>query len=107
MHPDQVRANLEWYYKDREAQIAAIAEKDAQQRDAARVELIVEWGVKDFKRISNQIMSLLDTAPEGVKDFILTARGPGEQALFNNPNVLRFIDSRARAITSVLFVVPG
>jgi len=40
-------------------------------------------------------MSLLDTAPEGVKDFILTARGPDDQALFNNPNVLRFFDSLA------------
>src|SRR5437899_706403 len=107
MHPDQVRANLEWYYKDREAQIAAIAEKDAQQRDAARDELIAEWGVNDFKRNSNQIMSLLDTAPEGVKDFILTARGPDDQALFNNPNVLRFFDSLARQINPVATVVPG
>lgn len=106
-HPDQVKANLEWYYKDREAQISAMAAKDAQQRDAARDELIAEWGVNDFKRNSNQIMSLLDTAPQGVKDFIMTARGPDDQALFNNPNVLRFFDSLARQINPVATVVPG
>lgn len=107
MHPDHVKANLEWYYKDREAQIATIAAKDAEQRDATRDELVAEWGVNDFKRNSNQILSLLDTAPEGVKDFIMTARGSDDQALFNNANVLRFFDSLARQINPVATVVPG
>src|SRR5260221_442998 len=62
-HPEQVKAALAWYHQDREAQIEVMAAKDAQQRDAARDELIAEWGVNDFKRNSNQIMSLLDTAP--------------------------------------------
>lgn len=106
-HPEQVKAALAWYHKDRESQIEVMAAKDAQQRDAARDELIAEWGVNDFKRNSNQIMSLLDTAPTGVKDFILTARGPDDQALFNNPNVLRFFDSLARQINPVATVVPG
>lgn len=107
MHPDHVRASLEWYYQDREAQIGAIATRDAQQRDATRDELVAEWGVNDFKRNSNQILSLLDTAPEGVKDFIMTARGPDDQALFNNANVLRFFDSLARQINPVATVVPS
>ncbi len=106
-HPEQVKAALAWYHQDRESQIEVMAAKDAQQRDAARDELIAEWGVNDFKRNSNQIMSLLDTAPTGVKDFILTARGPDDQALFNNPNVLRFFDSLARQINPVATVVPG
>lgn len=106
-HPEQVKAALAWYHKDRESQIEVMAAKDAQQRDAARDELIAEWGVNDFKRNSNQIMSLLDTAPTGVKDFILMARGPDDQALFNNPNVLRFFDSVARQINPVATVVPG
>lgn len=106
-HPDQVKAALAWYHQDRETQIEAMAAKDAQQRDATRDELVAEWGVNDFKRNSNQIMSLLDTAPTGVKEILMAARGPDEGALFNNPNVLRFFDSLARQINPVATVVPG
>jgi hypothetical protein len=106
-HPDQVKAALTWYHQDRESQIEAMAAKDAQQRDATRDELVAEWGVNDFKRNSNQIMSLLDTAPTGVKEILMAARGPDEGALFNNPNVLRFFDNLARQINPVATVVPG
>ncbi|SRR5260221_598370 len=106
-HPDQVKAALAWYHQDRETQIEAMAAKDSQQRDATRDELVAEWGVNDFKRNSNQIMSLLDTAPSGVKEILMAARGPDEGALFNNPNVLRFFDSLARQINPVATVVPG
>lgn len=106
-HPDQVKAALSWYHQDREAQIEAMAARDAQQRDATRDELVAEWGVNDFKRNSQMIMGLLDTAPAGIKDILLSARGADEQALFNNPNVLRFFDSLARQINPVATVVPG
>lgn len=106
-HPDQVKAALSWYHQDRETQIEQRAAIDAQQRDATRDELVAEWGVNDFKRNSNQIMSLLDTAPEGVKEVFMAARGPDESALFNNSKVLRFFDSIARQINPVATVVPG
>jgi len=106
-HPEQVKAALAWYHQDREAQVEAMAAKDSQQRDLARDELVAEWGVDGFKRSSNQIMSILDTAPAGVKDFIMAARGPDDQALFNNPNVLRFFADLARQINPVATVVPG
>lgn len=106
-HPDQVKAALAWYHQDREAQVEAMAARDAEQRDKARDELMAEWGANDFKRNSNQIMSLLDTAPQGVKDVLMAARGPDDGALFNNPNVLRFFDSLARQINPVATVVPG
>jgi len=41
--PDQVKANLEWYYKDREVQIAACREGRPAERCCAR-RLIAELG---------------------------------------------------------------
>lgn len=104
--PALVHEALGWYYQTIEQEQAARAEQD----EAARVETIdtlrTEWGA-DYRREMNRITSLLDGAPEGVKDKIFGARAPDGVPLGSDPGFLRFLAQMAREVNPAATVVPG
>src|SRR5690242_7860138 len=92
LHPNQVKSVLAWYHADRERQIEQMAAKDQEDARKTSDELHAEWG-NNFRGESNGIMALLDSAPAGVKEKIMGARGPDDVALFNDAQVLRWLSS--------------
>jgi hypothetical protein len=107
LHPSQVKSVLAWYYADREKQIEHLAEQDLNEARATSDELHQEWG-NNFRGESNLIMSLLDGAPQGIKEKVMSARyGEKDQVLFNDVGFLRWLSSLQHQIDPHATVVPG
>jgi len=103
-HPNQVKAALAWYHADREKQIEAMAARDAEHAQAANDELHKEWG-NDYRRNANGIDALLNSAPAGVKEAIMSARDKDDRALFNNVGFLRWLDQLRREVNPAATLV--
>jgi len=102
---DQVSKVLDWYYQNQDEQIAALKQADQQTAAATAEEMRKEWG-SEYKLNFNLINSMLDTAPQGVKDNMLGARLADGSPLGSNPAVLRWLASTAREINPTATVVP-
>lgn len=105
MKPEQVNKVLDWYYQNQDAQIAELKVADQAAAQAAAEEMRKEWG-SEYKLNFNMINSMLDTAPEGVKDQILGARLADGAPLGSNPAVLRWLATTARELNPTATVVP-
>ena len=106
MLPSQVNQAVAWYLGKQEQAVAAQAARDEETRMAAEDELRAEYG-PEYRRnvvIANQ---LLDSAPEGVKDRILAARGPDGVPLGNDPSMIRWLVGLSRELNPIATVVPG
>lgn len=106
MLPSQVNQAVAWYLDKQEQVVAAQAARDEETRMAAEDELRAEYG-PEYRRnvvIANQ---LLDSAPEGVKDRILAARGPDGVPLGNDPSMIRWLVGLSRELNPIATVVPG
>ena len=104
--PDSVKNAVEWYYDNKEREAEQRSEADALVRTSSEDELRAEWG-DEYRSNINRIGGLLDTAPEGVKDSIMSARFPDGTPLASDPNTLRFLADMATQINPATTVVPG
>lgn len=103
---DAVKGIVADYYKQQEALAAQRAEQDADNDTAAKETLIAEWG-GDYKRNANAIKSLLETAPDGIKDKIMGARLADGKAAVHDPDFMRWLAQLSREINPVASVVPA
>ena len=103
--PAQVEAGLTNLLSTREANLAAQQEADVNARITAEEQMRSEWG-RDTQLNLNLINGMLDSAPEGVKDKLVSARGPDGVLILNNPETLRWLSNLAREINPVATVAP-
>lgn len=93
--PDQIAANLKWYYDFNERQQERQSEQDRTFHDTAVEELREEWG-PEYKANVNMVKNLLSSAPEGIAENIMAARLADGTLLGDNPNALRWLSALAR-----------
>lgn len=105
-HPDVVKKAVASYYKLQEQALQARYEADVDIKVATEDELRAEWG-SDYRRNVSSINGLLDSAPEGIKDKIMTARFADGTPLASDANALRWLANLSREINPVATVVPG
>lgn len=75
-------------------------------RQAAEEALRAEWGT-EYRLNSNLVNSLLDTAPQGVKEELLGGRLADGTPVAHSPAVMRWLATMAREINPVSTVVPA
>ncbi len=106
LDPAAVRTALGFHYQNQQNLQAARVELDKAGQVATEEELRAEYGA-EYRRNVNIISAYLDTAPKGVKDIMLNARGPDGVALANTPNVVRWLLGAAMEANPAASVVPG
>lgn len=104
--PSAVKTAVKWYFDEREARIQEQQESDATLKEATEDALRAEWG-GDYKRNLAMVKGLVQMAPPEISDQIMHARMPGGVAIFNDPNVLRWLSGIARVVNPAATVVPG
>ena len=110
MHASHAPANFTHaamgaYYKHVENILAEQAERDAKGKKDTDDALHELYG-GDFRRNVNDLGAWLDSAGEGVKAKILSARAPDGMELGNDPEFLKFMIGQMRLINP-LVTVPG
>jgi hypothetical protein len=106
MSQPQVQKVLEWYYADRENQVAEMRQADSANRAESEEAMRGEWG-SEYKLNINLINGLLDTAPAGLKDKLFGARLADGTPLGDSPDALRWLANMARTVNPVATVAPG
>lgn len=104
--PEVVQAAVQSYYKIVEQQSAKIAEGDVDHKAEMEDTLRAEWGA-DYRKNVNAIGAMLESAPGGIQDKILSARTADGRAIMNDPDVLRWFASTARELNPTATVVPA
>lgn len=106
MSNEHVKSTLDWIKQSREAQLEAQGEADRKTASEVQEVLRQEWG-PEYMANKQRITNLLDTAPPGMKDKLLNARYPDGMAVFNDPNMLRFLAGLQMQIDPVSTLVGG
>lgn len=106
MRPEQVRAAVEWYYRNQETVAAETAKRDETHRQETLDNLNAEWG-KDFRTNMNIVHSVLARFPTEVRDALEGARLPDGRGVFNHPEVIRAFASIGREINPAGILVPS
>jgi hypothetical protein len=101
-----VQTAVQSYYKIVEQQAAQIAENDVAHKTEMEDTLRAEWG-GEYRGNVNAIGAMLESAPGGIKDKILSARTADGRAIMNDPDVLRWFATTARELNPVATVVPA
>lgn len=102
--PEQVNANLNWYFQAVRQQEELVAEANQTARTACEEELRAEWGT-DYRLTLNGVHSLLDGAPKGVKEAMLSAKAADGTNMMNQPGVMRWLAQTARELNPIASVV--
>lgn len=106
MTNEQVAAAVDWHFDNQEALAKAQEESDTDTAKKVQDTLYKEWG-GEYRANKNRIESLLDTAPEGVKEKLLNARFGDGTAIFNDPGVWRFLAGLSMEINPATTLVGG
>lgn len=106
MAPSEVSTAVDWYMKNQEKIMEAREEADLELKTATEDKMRAEWGA-EYRAHVNRISGLLDTAPEGVKDVILNARGMSGDPIMSDPGVMQFLVDLALEINPATTLVPG
>jgi hypothetical protein len=104
--PQVVQKAVASYYKIQELQKAQIAENDVVHKQESEDALRAEWG-GEYRGNVNAIKGMLESAPGGIADKILSARMADGRAITNDPAVLAWLASTARELNPVATVVPA
>lgn len=104
--PETVNKMLGWYYETTDARAEEQIQSDLAFKREAEETLRTEWGA-DYKTNLNLLNSVFDTAPEGLKQNLMSARLADGTVLGNNPEALKFLAGLAREINPIATVVPG
>lgn len=96
LSPDEVKANVNWFYKFQDQVRAQAAEKDLATRAEAEDTLRGEWG-NEYRANINGIKGWLQSnAPDGLYERLLGGRLADGTVLGNDPDVMRWLDARRR-----------
>jgi hypothetical protein len=104
--PAVVKSAIEVYQQIQRQQAESRAEADVAAQQGVEDTLRQEWG-GNYRGEVNAINGLLDQAPKGVKEAMLSARGPDGSLLLNNVDAVRWLSAMAREINPASTVVPG
>jgi len=104
--PEHVSGAMAWYLQEKTARTEAQAESDETNRMAGEDALRAEWGA-DYRGNIARINGFLDTAPKGVKEFLIGARAADKTPLMNHPDTLRWLADLARQMNPAGVVLPG
>lgn len=106
MPPAEANKMLSWYFAQQEAAAEQRTQADFNAKEQGEEALREEWG-SEFKLNKNLIIGMLDSAPDGVKDNLLSARTADGTPLASHPATLRWLADVARELNPVATVVPG
>jgi hypothetical protein len=104
--PAAVKASVRWYFDTVEKRAQDRQQQDAAFRQESEDSLRAEWG-GDYRKNVNLVKSLLDTAPEEIRDQIMFARLEDGKPLTSHPKALQWLVGLARTVNPVTTVVPG
>ena len=93
--PEQVKADIQWYFSLQERQAEEMAQKDAQIMDATEDELRAEFG-NNYRRELAITENFLATAPESLRGEIATARLPDGTPLGSHKDFIMWMNHLAR-----------
>jgi hypothetical protein len=102
--PEQVNANVGWYFAAVRQQEETIADANLNARTECEAELREDWG-PEYRATLNGIASMLDGAPDGVKQSLLAAKNVDGTNLLNQPGVMRWLAELSRELNPVATVV--
>jgi hypothetical protein len=101
-----IEHNVQSYFKIRNAEVQAIAERDSETKTEAMQALMQEYG-GEYKRNLTMLGNYLSTLPDGLGDLIMSARSPEGVLLGNDPRVVRHYVGLMREANPAASVVPG
>lgn len=104
--PELVQEGIAYFYELQEAQAAKIAEADVSHKQEVEDTLRAEWG-GEYRGNVNSIKAMLESAPGGIADIILSARSADGRALANQPAFMQWLAGTARELNPVATVVPA
>ena len=93
--PEIVSGVLNWYYDQQEKDAAALYEQDDRVREETENVLRAEMGA-DYPKNKKTVEAWLDTGPKGMKDLLFGARLADGTPLASNPDIVRFMVTKAR-----------
>lgn len=105
--PEQFSRALSWYYDHQEEAVAQRIEQDEAYQVESRKALKEEWGPGEFKRNVNHLGTLFTDAPDGLFDYMMTARGNDGRLLGDNPNLIKFLVGKAFEISPQATITAG
>jgi len=106
MPQSNVQAMVEWFYTKRDQDIEATTEADKALHAEMEDKLRAEWG-GDYRGYMNRIESLVDTAPEEIKESFMDARLPDGSKIRDNTAAMQFLLDLALTANPVVTLVPG
>jgi hypothetical protein len=99
-------AAIEWYNRFAEQQQDELASADQAHQVATEDALRAEWGT-DYRTNVNVIGAMFEKGLNAEdREFLMNARGPDGQAVFNRPGIMQFFAEKARAEMHPM-AVPG
>lgn len=106
MPPDMANAAVGWYFDFAEKQAEAIKASDDEHKQKYEDTMRAEWG-GEYRTNTNNVIALLDMAPEGVKDRFQNGRLSDGTPIGSDPDTMRWLASLAREINPITTVTPG
>lgn len=103
---DIVQAAVEWNQTQIEEEAQQRYDRNAEMQEQTEEALRQEWG-QDYRRNTNLARNLIATLPEGAREAFASASTADGTAIFNNPDVVRWMVDLARKVNPVGTVVPG
>ncbi|WP_159074571.1 hypothetical protein [Yersinia massiliensis] len=103
---DVVQAAIEWNQNKIEAERQEVYDRNADLQEQTEEALRAEWG-PEFKRNINLVNGVIATLPESARGVFAGAKALDGTALFNNPDIMRWMVDMARKVNPVGTVVPG
>lgn len=106
LNPAQAQSIFDYIVEQQQADASAMADRLA-AFESEQVEALREMWGGDYKLNSNIVMNLLDSAPAGVKDMLLSATMANGAPLAHSAEMMRWLADLSREINPVATVVPG
>lgn len=103
---DVVQAAIEWNQNKIEAERQEVYDRNSDLQEQTEEALRAEWG-PEFKRNINLVNGVIATLPEAARDVFAGAKALDGTALFNNPDIMRWMVDMARKVNPVGTVVAG
>ncbi len=102
----QASAAVDWYYEEIERQTGVRAENDKKAAQLAQDKLRTDWG-QEYRVNENLITSLIDGAPEAVRDNFKHGRLADGTPIMSHPETMQWLLSMAREINPVTALIPN